>query len=133
MAFSLVSDELWAEVEPLLPPEPDKSKGGRPRKPDRACLTGIVLMLRTGMPWNMIPQELGGGVGSTCWRRFQEWTLAGVWSEVHKRLLRTLGHKGEIDLERAVVDSASVRAVLGGSTRGQTRRTERKGAASATS
>jgi transposase len=46
MAKELVTDELWEIVEPLLPPEPSKPKGGRPRVPDRAALTGVVLSRR---------------------------------------------------------------------------------------
>jgi transposase len=82
------------------------------------------------MPWQMIPAELECGSGSTCWRRLEEWTLAGVWSRVHEKLLNALGRLGLIDWSRAVVDSASVRAVFGGSTPAPTPRTERKKAAS---
>jgi hypothetical protein len=46
----LVSDELWRIVEPLLPTEASKSRGGRPRIPDRAVLSGIVFVLRSGIP-----------------------------------------------------------------------------------
>ncbi|MDP9370489.1 MAG: transposase, partial [Chloroflexota bacterium] len=65
MSKPLVSDDLWAIVEPLLPAEPTKPKGGRPRVPDRACLTGIVFVLKTGIPWELLPQELGCGSGMT--------------------------------------------------------------------
>ena len=59
MAVPLVSDELWAGVEPVLPPpRADKKKPGRPRVPDRACLTGIVFVLRTGIPWEYLPALL---------------------------------------------------------------------------
>ena len=53
MAEVLVSDELWTLIEPLLPPEPAKPKGGRPRVSDRAALTGIVFVLRTGTAWEL--------------------------------------------------------------------------------
>ncbi|WP_146873217.1 transposase, partial [Halovibrio variabilis] len=42
MAKKLVPDELWEIVEPLLPPEPPKPDGGRPRVSNRAALTGIL-------------------------------------------------------------------------------------------
>lgn len=131
MAFSLVPEELWNEIEPLLPPEPEKPQGGRPRVPDRACLTGIVFVLHSGMPWRLVPEELGCGSGVTCWRRLRDWTAAGVWPAVHRKLLDALNRLGEIDWSRAVIDSASVRAVFGGTTPVQTPRTERKMAASA--
>src|SRR4028118_319002 len=59
MSKPLVSDALWAAVEPLLPPEPPKPMGGRPRLPDRAALTGILFVLQIGIPWQMLPQEMG--------------------------------------------------------------------------
>lgn len=127
----LVSDELWAQIEPLLPPEPEPSLlGGRPRVTNRQTLTGIVFVLRTGIPWQSLPTEMNCGSGSTCWRRFAEWTELEVWSKLHAMLLRQLGQAGAINLERAVIDSASVRAVFGGRTRGRTRRTVRKPAVS---
>ena len=132
MALSLLPATLWREIEPLLPPEPPKPRGGRPRVPDRACLTGIIFVLRTGLPWNMIPAELGCGSGPTCWRRLRDWTRAGVWDAVHKKLLNALGRRGKIDLSRAVIDSASVRAVSGGLTRARTPRIGRSAAANAT-
>jgi transposase len=133
MAFCYVSDPLWAAVEPLLPTHQVSAKGGRPRVADRACLTGIVFVLWTGAAWNKVPQELGCGSGVTCWRRLKEWTRKGVWPKVHQLLLNYLGAKGHIKWSRAVVDSASVRAVLGGRTRVRTLRIERRTAVNAIS
>ena len=76
----LVSDELWELVEPLLPPEPDKPKGGRPRVPARSVLEGIVYVLKSGIPWSMLPKELGCS-GVTCWRRLRDWQKTGVCLE----------------------------------------------------
>ena len=132
MAFTLVTDELWNQIEPLLPPHRPRPKGGRSPVPDRACLTGIVYVLRTGMAWNMIPAELGCGSGVTCWRRLRDWTRAGVWPQLHQRLLEELGRQGQIDLSRAVIDSASVRALFGGATPGRTPRIGVKTAANVT-
>jgi transposase len=83
---------------------------------------GIVFVLRTGCAWNDLPAELGCGDGATCWRRLRQWTRAGVWPAVWQRLLNALGREGGVDLSRAVIDSASVRAVFGGLTPGQTPR-----------
>ena len=132
MSFELVPDALWNEIRPLLPPERPKPKGGRPRVPDRACLRGIVYVLRTGMPWRMVPAELGCGSGVTCWRRLREWTEAGVWPAIHEKLLGILGRKGRLDLSRAAIDSSSVRAVFGGRKRARTPRIGPKRAANAT-
>lgn len=113
MSTPLVPDELWAIVEPLLPEERPKPKGGRPRVPNRACLTGIIFVLKTGLPWELLPQELGCGSGMTCWRRLQEWQQAGVWDRLHRALLNRLGDADQIDWTRAALDSASVPAKKG--------------------
>jgi transposase len=87
---------------------------GRPRVPDRAALTGILFVLRTGMPWQLLPSEMGCGSGSTCWRRLVRWQRAGVWKRLHAALLAELRQRGQLDLARAIVDSSSVRALRGG-------------------
>jgi transposase len=120
MAKKHVSQALWNGIGPLLPEPKPSPKGGRPAVPNRACLEGIVLVLKTGMPWQSLPTRLGYGSGSTCWRRFRAWTQLGVWPQLHQRLLRVLGRNGQIHLERAVIDSASVRALKGGRTPAQT-------------
>jgi transposase len=109
----LVSDELWEIIGPLLPEEPPKPKGGRPRVDDRAALTGIIFVLKSGIPWEMLPKEMGCGSGSTCWRRLRDWQEAGVWEELHRVLLDRLSEADRIDWERASSDSASVPATRG--------------------
>ncbi len=131
MAKALVTDELWEAIEPLLPEEPPKPKGGRPRIDDRAALTGILFVLKSGIPWEMLPQEMGCGSGMTCWRRLKEWEEAGVWGELHRVMLDRLGQAGEIDWERASLDSASVAAPGGAKGAARTRRTRANGARSA--
>ena len=128
----LVPNALWKEIEPLLPKHAASPKGGRPPVSDRACLTGIVFLLKSGLPWNMLPPEMGCGSGVTCWRRMRDWTRQGVWPEVHRRLLRRLGKRGSIRLSRAVIDSASVRALFGGLTPDRIPRTAPKEAVNAT-
>jgi transposase len=113
MAKELVTDELWETIEPLLPPEPPKPEGGRPRIDDRAALTGIVFVLKSGIPWEMLPKEMGCGSGMTCWRRLREWQEAGVWERLHLILLDRLGEADQIDWERASLDSASIPAKRG--------------------
>jgi transposase len=133
MSKPLVSDELWEIVEPLIPPEPPKPKGGRPPVPARACLTGIIFVLKTGLPWEDLPQEMGCGSGMTCWRRLFAWEAAGVWHRIHQVILERLEGAGRIDWSRASLDSASVPAKRGAKIPGQTRRIEGNPARSATS
>jgi transposase len=111
MAKQLVDDALWEVIKPLLPPPPKRtSTRGRPRLSDRAALTGILFVLRSGLPWGMLPQEMGRGSGMTCWRRLRDWHRAGVWRKLHQLLLSRLERDGQIDWSRASVDSISVRA-----------------------
>lgn len=109
----IIDDELWEAIAPLLPPEKPKPKGGRPRIPDRAVLTGILFILRSGIPFEMLPREMGCGSGMTCWRRLEEWQASGVWKRLHQVFLEKLGRAGEIDWSRASVDSATVAAKKG--------------------
>jgi transposase len=132
MSKELASEELWEIIEPLLPPEAPKPKGGRPRINDRAALTGIVFVLKSGIPWEMLPQEMGCGSGSTCWRRLRDWQEAGVWEKLHRVLLDRLGEADRIDWDRASLDSASVSAKRGAKRPDRSRRIKANRARSAT-
>ena len=116
MSERLIDDALWRRIESLLPKPPRRrwKAMGRPRIPDRAALTGILFVLRSGIPWQMLPKEMGCGSGSTCWRRLVRWQRAGVWRRLHAVLLAELRRRGQLDLTRALVDSSSLRALRGG-------------------
>ena len=111
----LISDELWALVEPLILPRPPAVHGrtGWPRTSDRDVLEGIAFVLSTGIGWTKLPTELGYGSGWTCWRRLHEWAEAGVFDQLHVAVLNRLGERGELDWSRASLDSVSVRAKRG--------------------
>lgn len=134
MAKPLVTDELWNEVEPLLPrPKPRRFRfPGRKPLDNRKALTGILFVLKTGIGWEDLPQEMGCGSGMTCWRRLRDWQEAGVWQKLHELFLAKLQEADQIDWSRAVVDSASVRAICGGKKRAPTRLTRPKQAANIT-
>jgi transposase len=130
MAKPLIDDSLWTIIQPLLPTRTRRRKyPGRKPVSDRAALTGILFVLKTGMAWRDLPLELGCGSGMTCWRRLRDWQKTGVWEKLHRELLRRLHVADRIDGSRAVVDSSNVRAVFGGFRRGPTRRTAAKRAA----
>src|SRR4051812_32460263 len=110
MAKALVSDELWAVVAPLLPPPRPRPKGGRPPVDDRKVLAGILFVLKSGIPWAMLPQEMGCSSGMTCWRRLRAWQKAGIWERLHRALLDRLGRANAIDWGRCSLDSVSAPA-----------------------
>jgi transposase len=111
----IVSDDLWARIEPLLPVRPRRFRSpGRHRLPDRLVLQGILFVLHTGIQWEFLPQQLGFGSGMTCWRRLEEWNCAGVWQRLHRVLLAELQSAGKLDWSRAVIDSSHLRAARRG-------------------
>lgn len=122
MAKPLVSDELWAEVEPLLPPGKPPGTPGHPRVSDRVALAGIVFVLKTAIPWEYFPGELGC-CGMTLWRRLRDWQAAGVWARLHRLLLDRLGQAGKIDWSRASADGARVPTKRGARRRAPARST----------
>jgi len=119
MAKPVLDDELWAIVEPLLPPLKKRRRRFPGRKPigHRRALSAILFVLKTGLPWEYLPQELGWGSGMTAWRRLEAWQRCGVWNKVHEALLAHLQGADQIDWSRAIVDSSSVRAMHGGKKR----------------
>lgn len=101
MIAELVSDELWEYIEPLLPARSAKLRGGRRRACDRSELEGILYVLRTGIPWGMLPEGFGLG-GVTCWRRLRDWQEAGVWKRLHQVLLDEIGKAGLVEWSRGL-------------------------------
>jgi transposase len=115
MAKPLVSDELWEAIQPLLPPPKPRRFRHPGRKPldDRKALTGILFVLKTGIPWEDLPMEMGCGCGMTCWRRLHAWQQQGVWFQLHQVLLQKLDDADLIDWVRAAIDSSFARAFGG--------------------
>ena len=109
-------DDLWERISPLLP-KPRRRRTRYPgRKPlnDRNVLTGIIFVLRTGIPWREMPAELGCGSGRTCLRRLKWWHRNGVFQKLYEVLLAELNGADKIDWSRALVDGATTKAPSGG-------------------
>jgi transposase len=115
MAKPLVPDELWELLQPLLPPPKPRRFRYPGRKPidDRKALTGILFVLKTGLPWEDLPVEMGCGCGMTCWRRLYAWHEAGVWFRLHQVLLTHLDDADKIDWSRVAIDASFARAFGG--------------------
>ncbi len=109
-----IPDELWARLEPLLPPRPPHPLGcHNPRVPDRAAVDAIVFVLRTGCQWNAL-NATGICSSSSAHRRFQEWVAAGVFHQLWVQGLAAYDELQGIDWDWLAMDGAMTKAPLGG-------------------
>lgn len=108
----LMPEELWQRMAPLIPPEPPKARGGRPRMDDRQAANGIWYVLRTGCQWKALPRALGAA--STVHRRFLEWQEAGVFTKLWQQSLVTYDEERGLELAWQSMDGAMTKAPLGG-------------------
>ena len=117
MSKTFLPDDLWKCLEPLLP-KPRKNRhvqyAGRKPSELRRIVTGILFVLRTGIPWRHLPATSAFPSGFTCLRHLRQWQKAGIWQRFFEMLLAELQATHQIDWYRALVDSASVRAPCGG-------------------
>jgi putative transposase len=109
-----IPDEAWAQMEPLLPEPPPHPLGcHRPRVPERDAMNAILLVLRTGMQWNAL-NATGICSCSSAYRRFREWTDAGVFLRLWRRGLLAYDDQHGIEWEWLAMDGALGKAPLGG-------------------
>lgn len=106
-----IPDEMWAEIEPLLPQPKPKKKVGRPRMSDRQAMNAIFYLLRIGTQWNALPRSLGAH--STVHDRFQQWREAGVFEELWREGLLEYNEQKGIQWEWQAMDGAMTKAPLG--------------------
>jgi transposase len=97
-----LTDEQWLLIADLFRNAPPGPQGGRPRVAPRACVEGILWVLRSGARWKDLPQRFPSY--PTCWRRLKEWTALGLWRKAWTRLLRKLTDLGEIQWDEAIAD-----------------------------
>jgi putative transposase len=107
-----IPDALWERIEPLLPPQGPKPKGGRPRASARQCMDGIFYVLRTGCQWKALPRCRAPA--STVHDRFQEWRQAGVFEKLWQAGLIEYDRRVGLDWEWQAMDGAMTKAPLGG-------------------
>lgn len=103
-----LTDEQWALIQPWLPPP---KKRGRPRADDRQVLNGILYVLRTGIPWNDLPERYGDD--STCHRRLAAWEADGTWERIWQAFLSTLDEQGKLEWAQAFLAGSFVPAKKG--------------------
>lgn len=125
-----IPDDLWIEIQRLLPPEKPPGTTGRPVVPFRLVVDGILYVLRTGCQWKALPREYGSG--STCHRRFQQGIQAGVFERLWARLLTQHDDLRGIQWQWQSLDSVTVKAPLGGRQQARIRRIAANSVPSAT-
>jgi putative transposase len=106
-----IPDELWQEIETLLPPLPAKKKSGRPRISDRAAMNAIFYLLRTGAQWDALPRSLGAK--STVHDRYQFWVEADLFLKLWQISLAEYDLQIGVDWEWLAADGAMTKAPLG--------------------
>lgn len=111
-----VPDDLWQKIQPLLPPEKQPGTPGRPPIDARTILNGILYVLRTGCQWKAVPEHFGSG--STLHRRFQQWVDYRVFELWWVELLEEYDRQHGIQWQWQSLDSASIKAPLGGTASG---------------
>jgi transposase len=108
----LLTDEQWKLIEPLLPEmKRRKDNRGRPWASNRACLEGILWVLRTGAPWRFLPAQYPSP--TTCWRRLKQWEEEGVWLDAWRALLGALDGEGLLKWEESFLDGSFAPAKKG--------------------
>ena len=111
----VMSDELWALIQPHIPEHVNKHRfgGGRPRKSDRVCMDAIFFVLRTACQWNAL-DATGLCPSSTAHDRFQQWVQAGVFLEIWKAGLMEYDALKGIDWSWLSMDGAMTKSPLSG-------------------
>ncbi|KXV14936.1 IS5 family transposase [Gluconobacter cerinus] len=102
MARGDLTDQEWAMIGPLLPPE--RGRWARPSGDNRQFLNGMLHVLRTGCPWRDMHERYGKW--NSVYVRFRRWAEQGVWDA----LLQTLVDLGLTDNWQHMIDSTVIRA-----------------------
>lgn len=111
----IVPDGLREIAKPFIPQCRVRPQGGGTQDtPDETLFAAIVYALVRSCAWRDLPPCFGISK-STAHRRFLIWSRAGVWGRLHDEILHRLDDAGMLDLSRAVLDSAHVRAKKGAS------------------
>jgi transposase len=116
-----LTDQQWDLIGRFLPELPRRTdRRGRPWKPNRPVLNGILWILRTGAPWADLPDRYPSH--QTCHRRFQQWVRAGALRSILEILAQALHDEGYLDLQEAFIDGSFAPAKHGGACVGKTKR-----------
>ncbi len=110
----LLSDQVWARIEPLLPPVRGR---GRPFRDHRQVVEGIAYRYRAGIAWRDLPEQFGPW--QTVWKRHRRFAADGTWEKVLAKVLTDADAAGELDWATSV-DSTIARVHQHGATAART-------------
>lgn len=110
---------LWRRIRRLLPKEPPKPRGGRPRADTRAVLNGIWYVQWTGCQWKAVKKEWFGVCSSTLHDYFQDWQRRGIFLKIMVMMLRFYARRQGIRWLWQALDSKACPAPLGGQATGK--------------
>ena len=116
-----LTEEQWKVIKEFIPQDAMREDGrGRPWSDRRKAVNGILWILRTGAPWQDLPERYGAY--QTVHRRFQSWRKQGVIDAVLRGLARDLHERGGLDLSECFLDGSFAAARPGGAKIGKTKR-----------
>ena len=108
-----LTEEQWKVISDILPEDPVRpDRRGRPWSDRRQVMDGILWILRTGAPWQDLPDRYGKY--QTVYRRFQNWVRSGVMEQVLLAIAQDLKDRGGLDLRECFIDGTFVPAKKGG-------------------
>src|SRR6516165_289195 len=101
----MLTDDLWAALEPHVR-QAKRHKGGQaPVLPDRMFFEALLYVARTGIPWRDLPAEFGRW--DAVYNRFRRWEHSGGLRRLFEALTADPSF-GEV--RRVLIDSTIVRA-----------------------
>ena len=101
-----LTDAQWERLAPLLPSQ--KPQTGRPNHDHRRIINGILVRLKTGIPWRDLPERYGPW--ETVYSRYRRWQQAGIWQRILSELQAQADAEGQLDWDLHFVDGTVVRA-----------------------
>ncbi len=108
-----LTEDQWKIVSAILPEDPVRpDRRGRPWSDRRQVFNGVLWILRTGAPWQNLPDRYGAY--QTAHRRFQNWVRSGVMERVLLAIAQDLTDRGGLDLRECFIDGTFVPAKKGG-------------------
>jgi transposase len=100
----LITDELWARLEPLVQQAKHSRAGARSDLSVRDFIEAVLFLTRSGCPWRDLPEHFG--YWHAVYMRFRRWEERGVW----QRLWTLIQEEHFEQATELFIDSTIIRA-----------------------